>query len=217
MDAILLILCHPNSKSFNHAVAAAVASALEQRGHSVLFHDLYAERFDPVLDFGELRRRFSFDDLIQRHYKDLEAADGIVFVHPEWWSQPPAMLKGWIDRVIGPGIGYEFEGEEFMPKEKIPLLTGKRALVLATTDAEPPTSGSQETPIGREPADTSKGGTVQRRTDDPLLALLWKETFAYCGIDDVTFRMLFAARSIEPAERREWLERSAELACELFS
>lgn len=194
MGTILVILCHPNAKSLNHAVADALRSRLEAAGHAVRFHDLYSEGFDPALSFVELKRRFSFDELVQRHYRDVEEADGFVFVHPEWWSQPPAMLKGWIDRVLAPGIGYDFEGEEFMTKSKVPLLAGKRALVLATTDSAPPASGTE-----------------------PLLASIWRETLGYCGIGEVQFRMLYRVRDIEPAERREWLEASTEKAVELFA
>ena len=199
MSTVMLLLCHPNPKSYNHAVAAEVRSRLEEQSHSVLVHDLYAEGFDPVLRHDELRRRFSFDELVQRHYRDLESSDGLVVVHPEWWSQPPAMLKGWIDRVLRPGIGYEFEGEEFMPKSKVPLLTDKRAVVLATTDSE--------RPVIADGASSS---------EDPLLSHLWRETFRFCGIQDFHFRMLYDIRNLAPSDRREWIESSADYVGELF-
>lgn len=205
MKSVLIVLCHPNPRSFNHAVAASVKQRLETLGRKTAFHDLYAEGFDPVLSRVELSRRFSFDELVQRHYRDLESAAGIVVVHPEWWNQPPALLKGWIDRVLGPGIGYEFEGEEFLPKRKVALLGGRRALVLATTDAEPPEA------IG----DSQKEAVTV--PSEPLLSSLWRETFGYCGITDFHFRILYAMRAIDPADRRDWLDRAADLSAELFS
>lgn len=204
MKNVLIVLCHPNPRSFNHAVASAVRDRLEKLGSELAFHDLYEEGFDPVLSRIELSRRFSFDELVQRHYRDLEHADGIVVVHPEWWGQPPALLKGWVDRVFRPGIGYEFEGEEFMPKSKVALLGGKRALVLATTDAEAP-----KTIAGSE----NEGVTVPA---EPLLASIWRETFDYCGITDFHFRILYGMRTIDPSDRREWLGDATDLAQELF-
>lgn len=203
MTSVLIVLCHPNPRSYNHAVAASVKKRLETLGRNTAFHDLYAEGFDPVLSRVELSRRFSFDELVQHHYRDLENADGVIVVHPEWWSQPPAMLKGWIDRVLRPGIGYEFAGDEFMPKNKVALLSGRRALVLATTDAEQPDA------LGRR--------EEQAAAPEPLLSSLWRETFGYCGITDFHFRMLYAVRTVDAADRREWLDQAADLAEELFS
>ncbi len=200
MSTIMLLLSHPNPKSYNHAVADELRRRLEKERHSVLFHDLYAEGFDPTLRYDELRRRFSFDELVQRHYRDLEGSAGLVVVHPEWWSQPPAILKGWIDRVLRPGIGYEFEGEEFMPKSKVPLLTDKRAVVLATTDSERP-----------DHAEGTQSG------DPPLLSLLWRETFRFCGIQDFHFRMLYDIRNLDPSDRREWIRTSGDYVGELFA
>jgi putative NADPH-quinone reductase len=199
MSTLIVLLCHPNPRSFNHAVASKVRERLIALGHELLFHDLYAEGFDPILSQGELRRRFSLDELVQAHYRDIERAEGLIVLHPEWWSQPPAMLKGWIDRVLGPGIGYEFEGEEFMAKSRVPLLGGKRALILATTDTA-------------EPSDLAR----PESKSDPLLSALWRETLGYCGILDFHFRMLHDVRGCGPAERLEWIEESAALACELF-
>lgn len=208
MSTLMLLLCHPNSKSFTHAVGREVYQRLEKRGHQLTIHDLYAEGFDPVLSHGELRRRFSLDELVQRHYRDLESADGIIVIHPEWWNQPPALLKGWIDRVLRPGIGYEFEGEEFMPKSRVPLLGGKRALVLATTDSDAPTSS--------EGGDSPGEGAAGKYANEPLLSSLWRETFGFCGIVDYHFRMFYDMRNSDPSDRRGWIEEVSALAGDLF-
>ncbi len=191
MSTVLAIVCHPSPKSYTHAVADAALRVLRRLGVTPLVHDLYAEGFDPVLSESELKRRLAFDDLVVRHVRDLEAADGLLLVHPEWWGAPPAMLKGWMDRVLRPGIGYEFRGEEFLRKEHVPLLAGKRALLFATTDAAP------------------SPGT-------PLLCAFWREALSYCGIDDVRCEMLFRLRELPPADRREWLKRVEEITEETF-
>lgn len=133
---ILEILCHPRPGSFNHALAARALETLKSLGHEVHFHDLHEEGFDPVLDASELSRLYSLDDLVQEHSRELVACDGLLIFHPDWWSQPPAMLKGWVDRVFRQGVAYELEGEDGTEKRWKPLLTGKKGLVFCTSDAE---------------------------------------------------------------------------------
>jgi putative NADPH-quinone reductase len=160
---ILLIVCHPNTGSFNHSVALQARQTLEDLGHEVALHDLYAEGFNPVLPAPELARRFSFDPVVQLHSSELGGADGLLIFHPDWWGEPPAMLKGWIDRVLRPGIAYEYEGEEFLEKKKIPLLGGKKGIVFCTTN---------------ERDDAGEAGGVE------ILKKLWtRRILGYCGMD----------------------------------
>ena len=103
-----LILAHPGPGSFNHAIAETARQTLLRNGHTVFFHDLYAEGFDPILPAHEIPKDAALPAEIARHCAEIAAADGIIVVHPNWWGQPPAILKGWIDRVIRPGVAYEF-------------------------------------------------------------------------------------------------------------
>jgi len=126
---ISVILAHPNPGSFNHAIGAAVIQALGENRHDIVYHDLYAERFNPVLPFEEIPRGALLDPVIQAHCAEIAAAEGIVVIHPDWWGQPPAILKGWVDRVLRPGVAYRFlEGDR---GEGVPvgLLKAKAALV----------------------------------------------------------------------------------------
>ena len=164
---------------------------LKARGHTVLFHDLYREHFDPLLSNVELKRRFSFDEQVQHFSNELVTSDALLLIHPEWWSGPPALLKGWIDRVLRPGVAYEYTGDEHLRKVKRPLLVGKRALILATTDAAP-----------------SPG--------EPLVAQSWREVLGFCGITDVTFEMLSDMREIDTLARREWLTKVETVVAKLF-
>jgi len=132
---VLEILCHPMAGSLNHAIAARARERLASLGHPVVYHDLYAEGFDPVLPADEIARGFSFDERVLAHQRDVTSADGLLVVHPDWWGQPPAMLKGWLDRVLRPGVAYEFSGGDFEEKRRVPLLSGKTALVICTSDA----------------------------------------------------------------------------------
>ena len=109
---ISVIVAHPDPHSFNHAIARAAVAKLRENGHQVLFHDLYAEKFDPILPSHEIPKDVPLPPEIEAHCRELSSAHGIIIVHPNWWGQPPAILKGWVDRVIRPGVAYEFiEGD----------------------------------------------------------------------------------------------------------
>ncbi len=103
---IVLILAHPNKNSFNHAIARACAGRLLENGHHVVIHDLYEEGFDPVLPYEEFPADAALSPEVHGSCKEIAQAEGIIIVHPNWWGQPPAILKGWIDRVIRPGVAY---------------------------------------------------------------------------------------------------------------
>ena len=191
----LVVLCHPERGSFNHAVAERARAALAAAGHTVRFHDLYAERFDPVLPGSELRRGYSLEQQVQAHGNELEACDGLVFVHPEWWGGPPALLKGWIERVFRPGLAYEFEGEDFVSKQKRGLLAGKRTLVFATTEA----------------------GEWEKEGPAPL-EIFWRESVcAYCGIEACAVHVLRRMRQRSARERTAWLDLVARAVADAFA
>jgi NAD(P)H dehydrogenase (quinone) len=101
---VLLIYCHPCSDSLSATLCEVATEALRSAGHEVEVRQLYAEKFDPVLG-AEERRRY-YDESFQRdttaeHIASLQRAEAMVFVYPTWWFGPPAMLKGWFDRVCG--------------------------------------------------------------------------------------------------------------------
>ena len=146
------------------------------------FHDLYAEKFDPVMTGAEYRRGFPLDGAVQTHVADLENADGLIVIHPDWWGGPPAVLKGWLERVLRPGVAYDMAGEEFSRKAMEPLLTGRRGLVLCTSDAD----GAQ------------RGAMLQD---------LWHSTIlGPCGFDPVVTRTLGRVHDLASGDRRQWLE-----------
>jgi putative NADPH-quinone reductase len=183
---ISVILGHPDNGSFNHAIAETAITVLRENNHRVTFHDLYAEQFDPLLPASELSRNALLDPVIQRHCDEIAATDGIIIVHPNWWGQPPAVLKGWIDRIIRPGVAYEFvEGDkgEGVPKG---LLRASAALVFNTSN----------TPDEREKAVFG----------DPL-ETIWKNCiFGLCGIQTF-YRTKFGVMVTSTMAMREtWLQ-----------
>jgi putative NADPH-quinone reductase len=131
---ITVILAHPDTGSFNHAVAETAVEALKTNGHEVTFHDLYKERFPPVLPAGEIPRDANLPRIIRRHCSEIASADGIVVIHPNWWGQPPAILKGWVDRVLRPGVAYTFAEGDQGDGELIGLLKAETVLVFNTSN-----------------------------------------------------------------------------------
>jgi putative NADPH-quinone reductase len=98
----LVIYCHPNPQSFNAAVRDEVMKALAERGDEARLVDLYADGFDPVMSMQD-RIDYHTPGLNERRVGDqlenLRWCDALIFVYPTWWYGPPAMLKGWLDRV----------------------------------------------------------------------------------------------------------------------
>jgi len=102
---ILLVYCHPNPESFTAAVKAAAVETLERAGHEVDVLDLHAEGFDPVMSREEragYHTRHANRLPVASHLDRVQAAEGLLFVYPTWWYAQPAMLKGWLERVLIP-------------------------------------------------------------------------------------------------------------------
>jgi NAD(P)H dehydrogenase (quinone) len=115
-----VILCHPDGKSFNAAVAARYCEVVRGFGHHAILRDLYAMDFDPVLKDSE---RPYGDEIVTspdvvREIEAIRTADVFVLVYPIWFGTPPAMLKGYVERVFGAGFDHramrEHERHSFM-------------------------------------------------------------------------------------------------------
>ncbi|HID21753.1 MAG TPA: flavodoxin family protein [Planctomycetaceae bacterium] len=188
---VLVIIGHQHPGSFCHAIAATAIQTLKELGHEVVFHDLYEEGFDPILRHEELPKEAKLDATVQRHVNEVVAADGYIIVHPNWWGQPPAILKGWVDRVLRQGFCYEFG-----PEGPIGLLKGKKALVLTTSNT---------------PRDVEL--TVY---GDPL-ENLWKTCiFGFCGVTDFVRRNFESIILSTLEQRRQWLQEVRQLVRERF-
>jgi putative NADPH-quinone reductase len=184
MMDILVILAHPNKDSFNHAIASCAVEKLEENGHHVIFHDLYAEKFDPMLPASEIPEGAAISSQVETHCREISSADGIIIIHPNWWGQPPAILKGWVDRVFRPGVAYQpVEGEPLA----YGLLKAKCAVVFNTSD----------TPKDREIG----------QFGDPL-ETIWKNCiFGFSGVDKFHREMFSVIIISTPEQRHEWLSR----------
>lgn len=184
---ISIVLAHPDKNSFNHAIASTVAAEVVQNGHDLYFHDLYTERFDPVLPGNEILSGAVLPQVVENLCNEISSADGIVIIHPNWWGQPPAILKGWIDRVIRPGVAYNFlenDSGEGVPEG---LLKARSAIVFNTSN----------TPVERE----------KSMFGDPL-ELIWKKCiFELCGVKTFYREMFGVVVTSTLEQRRQWLDK----------
>lgn len=129
----LLVHAHPDPESFSRAVREAAVAALEAGGHEVTVRDLHAVGFDPVMSREE-RRTYHTPGANETAVADdlalLKAADALVFVYPTWWFGLPAILKGWLDRVLVPHATFD------LPTASSPMrpkLTNIRRITAITT------------------------------------------------------------------------------------
>ena len=193
---ILLILAHSDPASLNHAIARQARQKLELNGHRVIFHDLYAEGFDPRLDHTEYSRGAVIPPGIDRHCWDVAEADGIVVVHPNWWGKPPALLCGWIDRVLRVDVAYRFEAGDNGEGVPVGLLKAKSAVVFNTSNT------------GREREETAFGDPLER---------IWKDcVFDLCGVRDFHRRMFRIVCTSTSEERAAWLAETDALIGRIF-
>ncbi|MCC8153830.1 MAG: NAD(P)H-dependent oxidoreductase [Tannerellaceae bacterium] len=193
---VSVILGHPYRESFNHAIAARIVETLQQNQHEVFFHDLYAEGFDPVIKPEELISDRSEDELVQQHCREIRETDGIIIVHPNWWGQPPAILKGWVDRVFRQGIAYTFEEGDNGGGLPTGLLKARIGLIFNTSN----------TPEERE----------NNVFGDPL-ENIWKAcVFKFCDIHTTERRMFRIIADSSYEERVQWLNEAATITNRYF-
>ncbi|MEM9394442.1 MAG: NAD(P)H-dependent oxidoreductase [Pseudomonadota bacterium] len=130
----LVVYSHPKDGSFNAAIRDLVLSRLEQAGAEIRLSDLYARGFDPTLPARELDIYLDCPDNIgpvAREVEDLRWADTLIFIYPTWWYGLPAMLKGWLDRVLLPDVAFLMPDAE--NADIRPGLTNIKRLAVFTT------------------------------------------------------------------------------------
>jgi putative NADPH-quinone reductase len=109
----LVLIAHPDRDSFCHAAAARAVTGLERAGHDVEVLDLYAIGFRAAMSLEE-RLAYETDDPIKdpqvaEHAALLRRSQILVFVYPTWWSGLPAVLRGWLERTMVPGVGFHLD------------------------------------------------------------------------------------------------------------
>lgn len=109
----VLVSAHPCSDSYTSAIAAVAQRGLETSGHHVTHLDLYALDFTTAMTKAEhaayRAQTPAPDAMVREHGEIVRNAQLLVFVYPTWWGGPPAVLKGWLERVLVPGVGFTFD------------------------------------------------------------------------------------------------------------
>lgn len=180
----LIVLAHPNPKSFNRAVAQTVNDELVKNGAQVKLKDLYAMHWNPVLspeDFKGFHDGNLPADLMAEQ-ADVKWADVVIMIAPVWWTSVPAILKGYIDRVFSLGFAYEYTATG--PRGK---LTDKKGLLITTS--------------GADEASSNANGMVAS-----LKRSLLDGFFGFCGFSEYQHQNLFAVTIVKDADRQQMLD-----------
>lgn len=157
----LVVLAHPRQGSFTRQVCDAWIESVRAYGHDVVLRDLYAMNFNPVAAPEEAYTRPPTGPApdVQVEMDHLSAAEVVTFVAPVWWIAPPAILKGWLDRVLRGG-GYAYG---YGPGGPRGTLVGKKGLVFSS-------SGSTEKEF------------VDSRKLDAIRVMWGAGTIEFCGM-----------------------------------
>jgi NAD(P)H dehydrogenase (quinone) len=210
---VLIVHAHPEPASFNAALKGAAMAEITGSGHTVEVSDLYAEGFQPEAgrhDFDSVAdaARFhyqseqllaatqgSFSAEVRREQARVRRADLLILQFPLWWGAPPAILKGWFDRVLAYGFAY-VDGRRFDSG----LMQGRRSLICVTTGG-----GADRF------APDSNYGEIDR--------VLWpvqQLTLRYMGYTAPAPFVCYAAPRVPPEQRALYLSQwKARIAAEL--
>ena len=180
MKKIFVVYGHYDDASFNAAIKKKFIETAKENGHEVDCVDLYKEQFDPIFS-GEQP-----DAIVTDHQKRIEKSDTIVLIAPIWNFRMPAIVEGWIDKVLAPPWAFKFKkifGNYGYP---VGSLSEKKAIVFCTY-------GSPQFAIR-----TFFLNMPTKR--------LRRGVFNICGINDVTYRRYFAVPFVSDEKRKKFLE-----------
>jgi putative NADPH-quinone reductase len=189
---IFSLIAHPRPSSFCHAISERARKELSALGHDVLHHDLYAEKFDPCLmaeeaysigDTLDMALSLTADAVSRHHRSEIASAEGLLVVHPNWWGKPPAILAGWLDRILVPGVAYRLSTADGLPDG---LLSVKNALIFNTSDTH---AERERTEFG-----------------DPLELIWGKCVLPYCGVETYHRYVFRPVVGSSDQQRKCWLE-----------
>lgn len=185
----LIIVAHPNNQSFNKAITDAVVESSREMGAETLLRDLYSLDFNPVLSWEELQAagRGIIPSEIRNEQLLISKADLITLIYPLWWMGFPAILKGYLDRVLTHGFAYKTEGDI-----SVGLIQGKKMQQLIT--------------IGSNVEQYQNLGF-----DKSLNDCLINGLFNYCGITDIQYRLFGDIHLIDEQARADILSQARQI------
>lgn len=181
----LVIFAHPDSKqSFNRAILQEVINATEEMSAELILRDLYVMKFNPVLCFEELQgaNQKITPAEIRHEHQLIDQADLITVIYPLWWMGFPAILKGYLDRVLSHGFAYKTENGV-----SVGLLHGKKMQQFVT--------------IGNDLEKYHSAGF-----DRSLRDCLVEGLFNFCGISDIKHCFFGGVHAVNNKERQAMLD-----------
>jgi NAD(P)H dehydrogenase (quinone) len=127
-----IVYAHPSRESFTAKVLDEFVRGLTAANHTFEIADLYKLQFNPVMDLAQYEHEVRIADRnvpadVRREHENIQRADVLVFIYPNWWSDCPAILKGWFDKVWSYGFAYEYVADK-----RLCRIRPKRALVICT-------------------------------------------------------------------------------------
>lgn len=185
----LIICAHPNSQSFNKAIVERIVKVSQKTATATVVRDLYTLNFNPVLSWEELQAAGQgiTPSEIQYEQQAITQADLITLVYPLWWMGFPAILKGYLDRVLSHGFAYKTEGDV-----SVGLLHNKKMQQFIT--------------IGSNVELYQKLGF-----DKSLNDCLINGLFNYCGIFDIQYHLFGDIHLIDEQARAAMLEQAEQI------
>ena len=180
MTKVFMVYGHYNDKSFNAAIKDTFIKSANEKGHTVDCVDLYKEKFNPIFAGEEA------DETVLDHRKRIEQADVIALVAPIWNFRMPAIVEGWIDKVLSPPWAFRFK--QLVGNYGYPIgnLKKKKAIIFCTYGSPrlAVTTFFLNLPIRR----------------------LKRGVFHMCGIYDINYRRYFAVPFVSNEKRKKFLE-----------
>ncbi|WP_446830845.1 NAD(P)H-dependent oxidoreductase [Candidatus Foliamicus sp.] len=129
---VLVVFAHPRENSFNTQIKDEFVMTVESLGHEVRVRDLYRQKFDPVASPEDLAAggTSNYKEDVRTEQEHILWSDVITFIYPIWWISFPAILKGYVDRVLVDGFAY---GHGLGKNHTAGLLEDKRGLLISTS------------------------------------------------------------------------------------
>lgn len=179
----VLLLGHADPESFNHRLAAAYCAGFIGAGGRIERFVLSELDFDPVMRTGFRTPQTLEPDLL-RARTAIEASLHLVWVFPTYWAAPPAIVRGFFDRVFLPGWAFRYEKGSVLPRQ---LLTNKSARVILTMD--------------------SPGWWYTLHYKRCVHNSFGTGSLAFCGISPVRFTSVYNMLHLSQEKREAWLIR----------
>lgn len=129
-----IVFNHPYEGSFCNAILNAVTNGLRKANHDIDLIYLDKEDFNPIMTSNDLKAfldKKPIDPKVIEYKQKLEKADHLIFIFPIWWELMPALTKGFIDKVIFPGVFYEYDNVSKSGMR--PLLSNLKSVIMITT------------------------------------------------------------------------------------